>query len=347
MDKKKIIVDIDRLKYPNTGMYSFCYNLFKEFLKYKEIDFYFYKHKATILPEKANSIAIQFWDIFHIFNLRKFDLWHTTSQLAKRIPSSKIKFVYTVHDMNFMYSDKTNWKKNKLLNQIKGNIARADYITFISKFAANDLQKYIPITNKKYKVIYNGIRLNPCTDTFIPRIEPTGSFLFTLGVIDRKKNSHVILNLLQKKDLNLILSGITTDPKYHQYIIDEAKRLGVLDKIIFTGAISEEEKYWYLKHCTAFVFTSISEGFGLPPIEAMRLGKPVFLSNLTSLPEVGGSASYYFENFSPNHMNDVFDKGMKDYIDNDRKNSIIEWSNQFTWEKAAAEYILIYNELLH
>ena len=79
----------------------------------------------------------------------------------------------------------------------------------------------------------------------------------------------------------------------------------------------------------------------------MRFGKPVFLSNLTSLPEIGGNAAYYFDSFDSDKMQKVFLNGMKDYAENlSRKDQIINWSLQFTWEKASKEYIEVYNELL-
>ena len=73
-----------------------------------------------------------------------------------------------------------------------------------------------------------------------------------------------------------MIAGVTHQPWYQRKIEEEAKRLGVTERVIFTGAISENDKYWYYQNCTAFVFPSIAEGFGLPVIEAMYFGKPVF-----------------------------------------------------------------------
>jgi glycogen synthase len=75
------------------------------------------------------------------------------------------------------------------------------------------------------------------------------------------------------------------------------------------------------------------------------MGKPTFLSNLTSLPEVGGTVAY-FENFEPNHMQNVLENGLKDFHDNNRAPDNIKWSEQFTWEKATKEYCEVYKEVL-
>jgi glycosyltransferase involved in cell wall biosynthesis len=96
-------------------------------------------------------------------------------------------------------------------------------------------------------------------------------------------------------------------------VMEAAKKFGVEDRVKLIGPATEEEKYWYYKNCEAFLFPSYAEGFGLPVIEAMYHGKPVFISDKTSLPEVGGDAAYYFRNFEPEYMQEVFKEGMRDY----------------------------------
>src|SRR5690606_19790537 len=116
-------------------------------------------------------------------------------------------------------------------------------------------------------------------------------------------------------------------------------------RVKLLGAISEADKYWYLRHCRAFVFPSIAEGFGIPPIEAMHFGKPVFLSDKTSLPEVGGCLAYYFRHFEPAYMQQVFEEGMAHYEQQQPAASIITHARQFSWERMAADYLEIYRSL--
>lgn len=94
------------------------------------------------------------------------------------------------------------------------------------------------------------------------------------------------------------------------------------------------------------MFPSLAEGFGIPVIEAMNFGKPVFLSSLTSLPEIGGQAAYYFENFDIDHMREVFDAGMDDYVENNRLETIKQHASFFSWDRCADEYYKIYRKLL-
>ena len=111
------------------------------------------------------------------------------------------------------------------------------------------------------------------------------------------------------------------------------------------GRITEKEKSWYFNHCRAFAFPSVSEGFGLPVVEAMSCGKPLFLSELTALPEIGGDVSFYFKDFNPLHMQQVFDAGMLSYITKDMAVKIRERSRHFCWHRAARQYLEVYRSL--
>ena len=347
MTKKKhnIVVDIDRMKYPNTGMFEFCSHLYESFKNSNQFHFFFYKHKKTILNSFSKFITINFFDRLLLVVSPKYDVWHTTNQLATRIPVNAKKLVYTIHDLNFLYANKSESKKNTLLAKIQKNINKADYLTFISNFSHQEVKNRLNIEGKRYKIIYNGVTIKQPENQ--PKFVPKNPFLFSLGVIDPKKNIHTILPLLQVSDFDLIFSGKVTNEKYFQSILSDIKKMNLEDRVFFTNTISENDKYWYLKNCEAFIFPSLSEGFGIPPIEAMRFGKPVFLSNLTSLPEIGGTAAYYFDSFEPKNMQQIFLDGMKDYLKNpDKKQQIINWSLQFTWEKASEEYTEVYKELV-
>ena len=134
---------------------------------------------------------------------------------------------------------------------------------------------------------------------------------------------------------------------YIKEIKNEAEKYGVMDQLILPGKINHNTKVWYYRNCEAFVFPSLFEGFGMPVIEAMRFGKPVFLSNLTSLPEIGGKEAYYWENFEPEYMHQVFLKSMDDFKnDIGKAQRIIEHSKKFLWENIAKQYIKVYQNII-
>ena len=145
--------------------------------------------------------------------------------------------------------------------------------------------------------------------------------------------------------MQLLIAGITQNDNYKNRIISEAKKWNVEDRVIFTGAVSENDKQWYYKNCEAFVFPSISEGFGLPVIEAMHFGKPVVLSTSTSLPEIGGSEAYYFNSFEPDNMQKTLSNALNEYS-GAKAQRIKKWSEQFSWETSARQYLALYSKLL-
>ncbi|CAM1368690.1 Glycosyl transferase group 1 [Tenacibaculum litopenaei] len=345
--KKNIIVDIERMKYPNTGLHNYCKNLADYLVEDTSFDYHFFTHKKIDLDDKFKRINRKLIDKVFLKPAKKFSLWHGTYQTTKFVPQKAIKFVLTIHDLNFLYEDKSESKRQKLIKQIQNRIDRADYITTISTFVLEDIKKHLNLEGKKVKVVYNGVNLVEYPDFNEPKIRPEGDYLFTIGTVLPKKNFHVLIPMLKANPtLKLYIGGIQPDENYKAKIVSLAAEYGVTDQLVLLGAISEEEKYWYLKNCKAFLFPSIAEGFGIPVIEAMHLGKPVFLSTHTSLPEIGGAHAYYFENFDPDHLNAVFNQGMKDFEDNQRAESLKQWAAQFSWEKASKEYIEIYKELL-
>jgi glycosyltransferase involved in cell wall biosynthesis len=232
----------------------------------------------------------------------------------------------------------------KRVDKLRKFIGYCDKVVAISNFVADDVISYIPEAADKMSVIYNGADKLVVPEGHIPRHEPPVPFLFTIGLLSPQKGFHYIPALLKDNDLHLIIAGIETPHKAN--IIEAAEKFGCLDRVTITGPVSDDDKAWYFKNCLAFVFPSIAEGFGLPVIEAMHFGKPVFLANATSLPDVGGAAAYYFNNFNPDHMQHVFKTGLQDHIENSRAEAVIAHAARYSWETAAKQYMELYEECL-
>jgi glycosyltransferase involved in cell wall biosynthesis len=108
--------------------------------------------------------------------------------------------------------------------------------------------------------------------------------------------------------------------------------------------VSDEQKAWLYAQSAGFVFPSLVEGFGMPPIEAMYFGKPVFVSRLSCLPEVCGDAAYYFDSFEPARMRAVIESGLSGA--DARAAAIRAWAERYSWQRAADEYLALYQRLL-
>ena len=145
--------------------------------------------------------------------------------------------------------------------------------------------------------------------------------------------------LLAGNDRLLVIAGITQSELYKQKIIQEAIKHQVEKRVIFTGSISENDKQWYFKNCEAFVFPSLTEGFGLPVVEAM------FLSTHTSLPEIGGSVAYYFNSFDKEDMQQTIRQGLQHYHSTGASESVKARASLFSWKEAALKYLEVYRSL--
>jgi len=145
-------------------------------------------------------------------------------------------------------------------------------------------------------------------------------------------------------DYELVIAGLNHFD-YAKKVMEEARRWKVEDRVKLIGAVDEKNKYWYYLNCDAFLFPSVAEGFGAPPLEAMHFGKPIFLSEYMSLPEIGGKAAYYFQGFEPCDMRAVFEKGMNDFANHDRIPLVKKQAELFNWDTNARQYLEIYRSL--
>ena len=199
--------------------------------------------------------------------------------------------------------------------------------------------------DKPWKVIYNGCNA-PETNSFAqPKYVPAKPFLFSIGLFMSRKNFHVLPALLEGNQYELVIAGVN-DFAYKQQVLQAARQHGVQDRVRLVGPISDEEKFWYYQQCRAFLFPSIGEGFGLPIVEAMWFGKPVFLSTATCLPEIGHDVAYYFNDFDQEAMKKTFDEGLRHYDQTQPQEKIRQRAALFSWTKAAAEYMQVYRELI-
>jgi glycosyltransferase involved in cell wall biosynthesis len=352
IQKKKLVFDAERMKYPHTGLYHYCLQLGRALQNIvddntEELKFYVRPGHEKSFGENAHYIEQHGLHKFFM-PTKNTTVWHTTYQATNYFPFRRnVKVVFTIHDLNVVHENKMSPKRlQKELNKIQKRMDAADHIVAISHFTLADIKKHLKLNSKPASVIHNGCNIQLIKNIVSPKNLPSAQFLFTLGTINAKKNFHVLPCLLVGNNRQLVIAGITDDENYKQIIIKEAEKNGVADRVIFTGPINENDKQWYMKNCDAFVFPSLAEGFGLPVIEAMYFGKLVILSNATALPEIGGSDAYYFEDFEPSNMRAVLQRALKNFQENpDAESKMKARAKMFTWEDAAKKYLEVYRSL--
>lgn len=346
-----VAFDCERMKYPHTGLFEYCHKLGISLLKTKsqqdDVSFYMQVKDQHYFDHGVKFITQKSLHKFIFPNLDSaIDIWHATHQTSWYMPPAnrKIKRVLTIHDLNFLYEEKSSSKRVKYLKSHQKNIDLADHIIAISEFTKEDVLRNLKI-DKPITVIYNGCDVKEFPGFTRPLHRPLKPFIFALGTVNEKKNFHVLPCLLVGSDFELVVAG-KVDEDYKEKILEEAKRFNVEDRVKIIGQISNEDKYWYYKHCEAFLLPSLAEGFGIPIIEAMNFGKPVFLSTNTSLPEIGGKLAYYFDSFDAEHMQQVFHAGLNDYKSTNPSAKIIQHAKGFNWDKSALAYWEVYKSLM-
>ena len=351
--KTSVFLESHNLKNRAGGLGTFNYELIKALSQQPIEDLEIYlntKYPDQLSKEFGTKFKYQKYSSLHrhsLFRLRKkYDVWHSMNQNTKIEPfNNPKKYVLTVHDVNFVeeHSSDMNHRSNQLF--IK-KLERADIITYISNFAREQTHRYFKVPNVEEKIIYNGNPITEFLDTenFIPAVSIDKPFFYSIGDFIERKNFISIIKMMQEiPDFNLIISG-NNDKEYGVEVKKFIAENHLENKVFLTGKVDDVAKQFYMKNCVAFLFPSIREGFGLPPIEAMRFEKPVFLSNKTSLPEIGGDAAFYWEDFDPIYMKEkLFEK--LSYFENNKalqKEKLLERSLFFDWEKAAKEYLECY-----
>jgi glycosyltransferase involved in cell wall biosynthesis len=351
---KKIILDCDLMRHPDSGLYHYCLNLghYVQQLLTNDpstsLSFYVPPAEVKSFGPGARCIVEKksIWNFFKP-SWRQCDIWHAPFQSGRMIPvnNRRIKVLLTIHDLNCLHEDKTAKERRLSLQHTQKLIDRADAIVCISHHCKKDVTEYLDTGNTPVYVIHNGTHQVRQAPPHPSGYKPSRPFLFTMGYVNRKKNFHTLVPLLEKNDVELVVAGKLDEPDYIEGMKEHAEKIGVMERLKILGPVAEEDKAWYFQNCMAFMLPSLAEGFGAPVVEAMKFGKPLFLSNITSLPEIAGDTAFYFETFEPGHMQHVFHEGMLEYRKNGLAQKIICQGRRFDWEQKAAEYVNVYNSL--
>jgi len=350
--KKKILVDLSFVNniYSGFGQISLAYgNYFRKNYKRTEAAY----SLTLLMPRKmfgmfgneVRYISSSSWLMKHCrYLFPVFDVWHSTRQLSRFRPAyPRTKFILTIHDLNYLYETAGEEYKRKH-RRLQRRVKRADEIVCISEFTKQDTEKNLILNGEKCKVIYNGVEDLTRKQALEPAGEIKKPLFFTIGTVLRKKNFHVLLNMMKlMPDKHLYIADKCNDSNGYDVMMKKRIETEEIGNVTLLGVVSEEEKVWLYANCEAFLFPSLFEGFGLPVIEAMQFGKPVFSSQETSLKEIGGNFSYFWKNFNPQEMKQLIDENLeKFYQDKDLAQKEKEYANLFSYEKHFEEYKNLY-----
>ncbi len=278
--------------------------------------------------------------------------------------SKKAKLILTIHDLSFEYFPETfSWKRRLwhiFINAPK-LAKRADKIIAVSQSTKDDIVKNYQISPTKIEVIYNGIsnnfktvdRNNPKLLEIKEKYELPFNFILFLGTFEPRKNIEGLVEAYEKirgeknkvlDKYKLVIAG--SDGWKSKRIKESIQKSKFKKDIILLNFIADKDKVYVYNLATLFVYPSFFEGFGIPPLEAMKCGVDVVASNNSSLPEVVGKGGILIDADRP----DEIAIACKEFLLNKKLHEEFSYNKlrqaqKFSWSKSAKMFLKLINEL--
>ena len=273
----------------------------------------------------------------------------------------KKPFVVTIHDLtlSFFPGKKMNHVFHRLAYHlvIRSVTKRAKRIIAVSNHTKKDLMETLKVPEDKITVIYNGVseQFGGVRPTKRPDLNKklglSKPFFLYTGVWRDHKNlvglikAFSAFNEEMGRQYELVITG-PYNPAYHE-VPDTVKALSAQAYVHLVGLVSDEDVYSLYLNALAYIFPSFYEGFGLPPLEAMKCGTPTLVSNVSAIPEVCGEGNSLY--FDPYSIDDMKAK-MKDFIrDPSLRQKLIDRGFErvkfFSWEKMVTQVLEVYNSI--
>jgi len=280
----------------------------------------------------------------------RIDLWHATNQMSKYLPvDDRVPMVLTIHDLTFLHETPHGEQPRRIerkLADMQAKVDRAAAIVTDSQYVADDVKAHLAVGTRPVHVVHLGLPPPPAAAATRPTFVPAGPFLLTVGNCLAHKNFHVLLDLVDRlPEVRLVIAGKKQTP-YGEFLGREIARRGLEQRVIMPGEVSDADRQWLYEHCDAFLFPSLTEGFGFPALEAMQCGKPTFLSPTTCLPEIAGANAFYFEAFDAASMVATYEAGMAAFRgDPGSTHRIRAHAASFRWQETARGYLRVYESI--
>lgn len=372
-DRPRVVIDLERMRHANCGLGRYCRHLAEGILSAPARSIEPVLFLPADGPQAPPTVRhFRDGDVEHIDvspwrreSVARFlrplvrpfvpdggcDLWHVTSQSSKFLPlDPRVPVVLTIHDLNFLHDDRHRSRPaavRRKLAAVQAKVDRAAAVVAISRFVAEDVATNLRLGRRPLHVVHNGLPPATAPAPRRPAFLTPGPFFLTVGAALPHKNCHVLLGMLARvPQWRLVIAGRTATP-YGAFLADEIRRLALGDRVVMPGEVSDGDRQWLYGNCEAFLFPSLTEGFGFPVLEAMQCGKPVFAAHRTSLPEIAGRHAGWWDSFDPGHMIAVVREGLAAATRTPGFAALQRaHAASFTWRRAADDYLRVYDTVL-
>ncbi|MFL0195591.1 glycosyltransferase family 4 protein [Clostridium sp. WILCCON 0269] len=296
-------------------------------------------------------------------NLKKetVDIYHIPQNGIGISENIECKKIVTIHDLIPYILPETVGKGylSKFLKEMPKIIDLADGIITVSDCSKKDILKFFPINEDKIFVTplaansrYTPLEKDKCRYEINSNYNIENPFILYIGGFSPRKNVSSLITAFSKihkkldKNYDLVIAGSNKDDS------DMLKNLSInlnIDKNIrFTGFVEEKMMPIFYNACDIFIYPSLYEGFGLPPLEAMSCGTPVITSNISSIPEVVGDGGILINPFDIESLMYSIEALINDSsIREELSLKALKQSAKFSWEKTSEKTIEVYNKILN
>lgn len=301
-------------------------------------------------------------DIIFSTNLQE-GLFDAACTSVKILPTNSI-ICSTLHDViPLIYPDRylsdsiiKEWYQGKI-----EFVKRSDIVLTDSCASRDEINRLLGIPLQNIHIIYPAVnhdKFKPIDirsdvkDKFLARMNISSPFVMYAGGNDLHKNLDILYTAFSKISVDILLShqlvlvgGALKDEGSHYR--KRFKKLGINDNVVFVGNIADNELLLLYNLCELFIFPSIHEGFGLPPLEAMACGAAVIASSLSSLPEVVGSCDALFDPYDEEDLVRKIEHALTDkkFSATLKEHGILQ-ASKFSWEKSGKSLLKLFEEIL-
>lgn len=357
--------------YRGTGIGTYTENLLKNMI---EIDNESYYHiywtgdyageydtnnTNTILVSKKHHRFFEQYYFPENLRLENIDTFHIPQNGIGISEFTKCRQIVTIHDLIPYVMPETVGKGYliKFLKEIPKAVELSDAIITVSEWSKKDILKFFPIDSEKIFVTplaadakYHPLDREKCKFELKGKYNITKPFILYIGGFSPRKNVKALIIAFSKvfhklrQQYQLVIVGSNKDEA--SYLNSIACNLEVSSNIIFTGYAPESDLPILYNASDVFVYPSLYEGFGLPPLEAMSCKTPVISSNVSSIPEVVGTSGILIDPFDTSILMDSIEMVLNDeHLRESIALNGFERSKQFSWRKTAEETIKIYKKV--
>lgn len=271
-----------------------------------------------------------------------------------------IPTVISLHDcISLGPAPKRTSLRSRLLSEYSALMTRrsvpaADALVTMSEYSRSQILRYFPGVQDRVAVthlagsIKGASHQKETAGHFSDLV--AGDYVLVLASVDPRKNVDLAIEAFSQTTAaseGCVLVAVCSHPSAAAMVSTKAEQCGVGSRAAILTGVSDGELCSLYRHCTAFVFASLEEGFGLPPLEAMGHGCPVISSNTSSMPEILGDAAVYFDPLDREALSQAIDLvWQSNKLRASLRERGLERASQFSWRKTAEATLSVYRRVL-